>query len=44
MKTTVPKLVSQEFDRYYKITSIDNNTILLPISYRKDQNIEIQYI
>ena len=40
MTTPPPKLGSQGFDRYNKITLIDNIT-LLPIPYREDKDIVI---
>ena len=43
MTTPLPKLVTQGFDRYNKITLIDNIT-LLSIPYREDQDIVIPRI
>ena len=40
MTSPLPKLVSQGFDRYNKITLIDNIALLL-IAYRKDKDIII---
>ena len=38
MTTSLPKLVSEGFDSYNKVTLLDNIT-LLPILYREDQDI-----
>ena len=40
MTTPLPKLVSQGFIRYKKMTWMDNIT-LMPIPYREDQDIVI---
>ena len=41
MTAPLPILISQEFDRYNRITLLDN-IAQLPIPYREDQDIVIQ--